>query len=119
MAAELFKKNEMYDDNINDLADAGKVSDWKASEFNISQKTLLKILTRYDIAPATCSHIRGQEQIFGSRVTKDANNELTAFGKSEFPHPIRSVAQKLLQSSGMQSAPGRTSARSIKTPILK
>jgi hypothetical protein len=38
-------------------------------------------LTKYDIAPAACSHIRGQEQIFGSRVTKDENGQVQAFGE--------------------------------------
>lgn len=48
---------------------------------NVSRDSLLKIMTKYDIAPGACSHIRGQEQIFGSRTTKNDKNEVTAVGK--------------------------------------
>lgn len=78
--AVVFKKNELFDDDI-DPADVGKSTKWVSDEFNISRESLFKILTAYDIAPAACSHIRGQEQIFGSRVTKNESNEIEAFGK--------------------------------------
>lgn len=50
-------------------------------ELNITLDSLLKVLTRYDIPPAACSHIRGQEQIFGSRISRDDKNNVTAYGK--------------------------------------
>ncbi|PSN67407.1 hypothetical protein BS50DRAFT_494021 [Corynespora cassiicola Philippines] len=86
--AVVFKKNELFDDDI-DPADVGKSTKWVSDEFNISRESLFKILTAYDIAPAACSHIRGQEQIFGSRVTKNESNEIEAF---EFWYAIRARA---------------------------
>lgn len=56
------------------------------SQLNISRKALFKILTRYDIAPRACSHIRGQEQIFDSRVCRDENSKIVSFGTSRFQH---------------------------------
>lgn len=47
---------------------------------NVSHGALLKILTKYDFAPASCSHIRGQEQVFGSRIAR-AGERITGFGK--------------------------------------
>ena len=52
------------------------------SQLNISRKALLEILTKYDIAPLACSHIRGQEQTFGSRIHRNEKNEIVSFGKS-------------------------------------
>lgn len=80
-AADLFKKNELYDHGALDPADPEKPAQWVASKFNISRSALFKIMTKYDIAPAACSHIRGQEQIFGSRVSKDKSGEVKAFGR--------------------------------------
>jgi hypothetical protein len=80
-ASTLFKKNELYDFPSRDPADPQPPTEWKSSKFNISRRALFKILTKYDIAPAACSHIRGQEQIFGSRITKDGNGRVQAFGK--------------------------------------
>jgi hypothetical protein len=80
-AATLFEKNELYDYPSIDPADPEPPTEWEASKFNISRYALFKILTKYDIAPAACSHIRGQEQIFGSRVTKDENAQVQAIGK--------------------------------------
>lgn len=42
------------------------------SQLNISRKSLFEVLTKYDIAPPACSHIRGQEQAFGSRAETKA-----------------------------------------------
>jgi hypothetical protein len=80
-ATTLFKKNELYDYPSVDPADPEQPAKWEASKFNISRHSLFNILTKYDIAPAACSHIRGQEQIFGSRVTKDENGQVQAFGE--------------------------------------
>lgn len=77
----LFKKNELYDDGDVDPADARQCGQWEADKLNISRRALFDIMTTYDIAPAACSHIRGQEQIFGSRVTKDEKGEVLAFGE--------------------------------------
>ncbi|KAJ4368478.1 hypothetical protein N0V83_006835 [Neocucurbitaria cava] len=86
--SDVFKKNELYDPGAIDPADLGP-SAWEASKFNISRAALTKILTMYNIAPAACSHIRGQEQIFGSRVTKDKVGAVQAF---EFWYAIRARA---------------------------
>ncbi|KAF2458967.1 hypothetical protein BDY21DRAFT_198082 [Lineolata rhizophorae] len=55
-------------------------------ELNVSHDSLLKILKRYNFAPGACSHIRGQEQIFGSRVNRDGKGEIQSF---EFWYAIR------------------------------
>jgi hypothetical protein len=86
-AAALFRKNELYDYPSDDPADPEPPTEWEASKFNISRHALFKILTTYDIAPAACSHIRGQEQIFGSRVTKDENGQVRAFGECSVHEP--------------------------------
>ncbi|KAI9376641.1 hypothetical protein BJX61DRAFT_152413 [Aspergillus egyptiacus] len=64
------------------------------SQLNITRSSLLKILTRFDIAPAASSHIRGQEQIFGSRLLRDDDGTAKSF---EFWYAIRARAyvQKL------------------------
>jgi hypothetical protein len=54
----------------------GKVPD----QLDISEDSLLRILTRYNIAVGSLSHIRGQEQIFGSRLTQDQDGKVEAFG---------------------------------------
>ncbi|KKK12447.1 hypothetical protein P175DRAFT_0501480 [Aspergillus ochraceoroseus IBT 24754] len=59
------------------------------SQLNITRHSLLKILTRYDIAPAASSHIRGQEQIFGSRQLRDSDGAVKSF---EFWYAIRARA---------------------------
>ncbi|XPS96524.1 hypothetical protein M3J09_005789 [Ascochyta lentis] len=89
VAADLFRMNEMYDDKTVDPADPEDSATWNGSRLNISRDALLKIMTRYDIAPGTCSHIRGQEQIFGSRTTKNDKNVVTAV---EFWYAIRARA---------------------------
>ena len=78
---EVFKRNELYDDKSVDPADSKHQGPWKADELNISKDALLKILEWYDIAPGACSHIRGQEQIFGARTTKNTKNEISAVGE--------------------------------------
>jgi len=78
---DVFKKNELYDENVIDPADTEYLEDRRQDRLNISRDALLKIMTKYDIAPGACSHIRGQEQIFGSRTTKNEMNEVTAVGK--------------------------------------
>lgn len=81
-AVAVLKKNELYDKLVPDPADPVDRTMWKEDRMNVSRKALLKILAHYDIAPGTCSHIRGQEQIFGTRTTKDKiTNEVTAIGK--------------------------------------
>lgn len=83
-AAAVLKKNELYDKAVADPADPEDPDDpemWREDRMNISRDALLKIVTKYDIAPETCSHIRGQEQIFGARTTKNESNEVTAVGK--------------------------------------
>jgi hypothetical protein len=79
---EVLKKNELYDENAKDPADTLSLEGWKEDRFNISRDALLKVMTRYDLAPGACSHIRGQEQIFGARTLKNEMNEVTAVGKS-------------------------------------
>lgn len=56
------------------------------SELNISRRSLLKILTAYSVAPAACSHIRGQEQVYGSRVLRDMG-KTKSFGALRTPSP--------------------------------
>lgn len=86
-AAEVLRKNELYDENTVDPADPEKPSTFTSDQFNISRKALFEILTKYDIAPAACSHIRGQEQIFGSRVRKNEQKDIISFGMRQFyPH---------------------------------
>jgi hypothetical protein len=69
------------------------------SELNITRSSLLKILTRYDIAPAAASHIRGQEQIFGSRcLMEDDGATVKTF---EFWYAIR--ARVYLQKLGKEA----------------
>jgi hypothetical protein len=81
-AAAMLKKNELYDKEISDPADPEDGRMWRKDRMNISRNALLKILEEYDIAPGTCSHIRGQEQIFSSRTTKNkTTNEVTAIGQ--------------------------------------
>ena len=57
------------------------------AELNISRRSLVKILTRYDVAPAACSHIRGQEQVYGSRVLRDMG-ETKSFGRYSTADPV-------------------------------
>ena len=56
------------------------------SQLNISRRALLKLLTKFDIAPLASSHIRGQEQIFGSRVCRDEAGSVQSFGESCSQH---------------------------------
>lgn len=53
------------------------------SQLNISRKSLLEVLTKYDIAPLACSHIRGQEQVFGSRACRDESGKVVSSGESQ------------------------------------
>lgn len=55
------------------------------NHLDISKDSLFKVLAHYRIAPSACAHIRGQEQIYGSRTTHDESGELEAFGT---PMPI-------------------------------
>lgn len=70
--------NEMYDDRAKDPADPNNHEVWQGNKLNISREALLKLLTRYDIAPGTRSHIRGQEQVFDSGNIKNESNEANA-----------------------------------------
>ncbi|OSS54163.1 hypothetical protein B5807_00375 [Epicoccum nigrum] len=86
---DVFKKNELYDENVKDPADTQFLEGRKQDRINISRDALLKVMTKYDIAPGACSHIRGQEQIFGARTSKNEMNEVTAV---EFWYAIRARA---------------------------
>ncbi|KAH8594396.1 hypothetical protein B0O99DRAFT_652681 [Bisporella sp. PMI_857] len=59
------------------------------NHMDVSREALLKILTHYRIAPAACSHIRGQEQIYGSSTTHGSNGEIEAI---QFWYAIRARA---------------------------
>lgn len=50
------------------------------SQIDITSNALLKVLMHYNIAPAACTHIRGQEQVYGSRLTHDDNGQLESIG---------------------------------------
>lgn len=56
-----------------------KVIENEKSVMNITEATLRKVLLWYDIAPATASHIRGQEQVFGSKCSFDENGREVSF----------------------------------------
>lgn len=75
-AAGLLLKNQLTDAHPSQLdassqagADNGRTA--IPSQLNISLEALKDVLVHYEIAPAACSHIRGQEQFYGSRLTKD------------------------------------------------
>lgn len=53
------------------------------SQLNISRESLFEVLTKYDIAPLACSHIRGQEQAFGSRACRDESGNVVSFGECQ------------------------------------
>lgn len=50
------------------------------SQLDISFEALTNVLERYCIAPAACSHVRGQEQVYGSRLTKDKAGNRESLG---------------------------------------
>ncbi|KAF1842615.1 uncharacterized protein K460DRAFT_380436 [Cucurbitaria berberidis CBS 394.84] len=79
----------LYEYGAVDPANPETPAPWVASTFNISQRALFKIMTNYDIAPAASSHIRGQEQTFGSKVSVNESGEVQAF---EFWYAIRARA---------------------------
>ncbi|KAL2845424.1 hypothetical protein BJY01DRAFT_234943 [Aspergillus pseudoustus] len=90
-------KNELINDQKITPADPKFLDEFEGevrSQLNITRNSLLKILTRFDIAPAASSHIRGQEQIFGSRQLRDHDGTVKSF---EFWYAIRARAyvQKL------------------------
>ncbi|KAL5335286.1 hypothetical protein BJX70DRAFT_390765 [Aspergillus crustosus] len=67
-------KNELIQDQKITPSDPkfeDEFEDQTSSLLNITRDSLLKILSRYDIAPAASSHIRGQEQVFGSRQLRE------------------------------------------------
>lgn len=75
-AVSVLKANALVDEKAEAHGE-----DEVADELNISLDSLLKVLTRYDFPPSACSHIRGQEQIFGSRIGRDEQkNDVTTFG---------------------------------------
>lgn len=79
-AVSVIKANALADEKTE-----AHVEDEVADELNISLDSLLKVLARYDFPPSACSHIRGQEQIFGSRIGRDdKKNKVTAFGRYIF-----------------------------------
>lgn len=53
------------------------------SQLNISRESLFEVLTKYDIAPLACSHIKGQEQAFGSRACRDESGNVVSFGECQ------------------------------------
>jgi hypothetical protein len=55
-----FPHNALYDKNLADPADFEDQERWERNKMNNTQHVLLKILTKHDIAPGACSHIRGQ-----------------------------------------------------------
>ncbi|KAF3479621.1 uncharacterized protein GIQ15_06597 [Arthroderma uncinatum] len=84
-AVSVLKANALADEKTEAHSE-----DEVADELNISLDSLLKVLTRYDLPPSACSHIRGQEQIFGSRIGRDEKkNKVTAF---DFWYAIRARA---------------------------
>ena len=91
-AAKVLRVNELYDkDNEDERDDAEKADRAAPNHLNISHRSLLRILTWYDIAPAACSHVRGQEQVFGSRTQKDSKNDVTSVGMRKCYLGITSV----------------------------
>ncbi|KAJ5964883.1 uncharacterized protein N7479_004759 [Penicillium vulpinum] len=91
-AVQVLLKNELINDRKVTPADPQFHDDFKgevSSELNITRDSLFKILTKFDIAPAASSHIRGQEQIFGSRQLRDDDGTVTSF---EFWYAIRARA---------------------------
>ncbi|EFR01093.1 hypothetical protein MGYG_04097 [Nannizzia gypsea CBS 118893] len=84
-AVSVIKANALADEKT-----TAHVEDEVADELNISLDSLLKVLARYDFPPSACSHIRGQEQIFGSRIGRDdKKKKVTAF---DFWYAIRARA---------------------------
>ncbi|KAM5429262.1 hypothetical protein McanCB56680_007458 [Microsporum canis] len=84
-AVSVLKANALVDEKAEAHGE-----DEVADELNISLDSLLKVLTRYDFPPSACSHIRGQEQIFGSRIGRDEQkNDVTTF---DFWYAIRARA---------------------------
>lgn len=81
--AKTIEKDELgRDSGASTDEDAPRISQFAKptpAELNISRKSLVKILTKYNVAPAACSHIRGQEQVYGSRVLRDLG-ETKSFG---------------------------------------
>ncbi|KAL2825473.1 hypothetical protein BDW59DRAFT_146269 [Aspergillus cavernicola] len=85
-------KNELIKDQKITPADPKFLDEFEGeipSQLNITRDSLLKILTRFDIAPAASSHIRGQEQIFGSRQLRGDDGTIKSF---EFWYAIRARA---------------------------
>ena len=81
--AKIIEKDELgRSGSVDTSDDVPRISQFATStpaELNISHKSLLRILTAYNVAPAACSHIRGQEQVYGSRVLRD-KGETKSFG---------------------------------------
>lgn len=95
LANELIKNDDAGSSDGKSSGSGDKYVNEVKSELNITRSSLLKILSRYDIAPAAASHIRGQEQIFGSRCQmEDDSATVKAF---EFWYAIRArlYVQKL------------------------
>lgn len=87
--AMMMAKDELDTGTSGGDDDAPRMSQFATStpgELNISRKSLLKILTKYHVAPAACSHIRGQEQVYGSRVLRDMG-VTKSFGVYPPTHP--------------------------------
>ncbi|KAL4918890.1 hypothetical protein BDW62DRAFT_217364 [Aspergillus aurantiobrunneus] len=85
-------KNELIKDQTTTPADPKFLDEFEGevpSQLNITRSSLLKILTRFDIAPATSSHIRGQEQIFGSKQLREEDGTVKSL---EFWYAIRARA---------------------------
>ncbi|KAL3477956.1 hypothetical protein BJX99DRAFT_115945 [Aspergillus californicus] len=85
-------KNELINDQKITPADPKFLDEFEGevpSELNITRSSLLKILNKFDIAPAASSHIRGQEQIFGSRQLREEDGTIKSF---EFWYAIRARA---------------------------
>ncbi|KAL4786736.1 hypothetical protein BJX76DRAFT_365234 [Aspergillus varians] len=91
-AVKTLLKNELIKDQTATPADPKFLDEFHGevpSQLNVTRSSLLKILTRFDIAPAASSHIRGQEQVFGSRQLRDHDGTVKSF---EFWYSIRARA---------------------------
>jgi hypothetical protein len=75
---EVLRKNEMIDGRF---GDPKKELTTETNHLDISKDALIKILTHYKVAPGACTHIRGQEQIFGTRKLHGEDGALESFGK--------------------------------------
>ena len=70
-------------------ADANGKNNVGPSQLDISFDALMNLLEHYRIPPAACSHVRGQEQVYGSRLTKDkAGNHESLGMEAPMHYPV-------------------------------